>query len=311
MSHSSTDQTAIWFVFISTVALAFKGVFAKFAYVSEMSVDALLLLRFGIAAPLFWVGVYFLARKSPKLTLSQWKACSFAGLMFFFATYCDFTAISKVGVSVSRLILFTFPMMVMLINAIILRKPPTGHQWVVFLVTYVGIGMVMLPDGFTSLKGFDWAGASWALGSAFTYAVYLVTSQEIMKKLGSVRFTAASGTVTLFLMVLVVPMVTDIQQLAFPMEGVFWGFVIATVCTVLPFFMLFEGIKRCGATQASLITLTGPIITVIAAWLILDETLSSLQMLGAVVTISAVASLKSSELIGYVRKLGVFGRKFV
>ncbi|SCA57164.1 conserved membrane hypothetical protein [Candidatus Terasakiella magnetica] len=303
MPNQHADMSAILFVFISTIALAFKGVFAKFAYMADMSVDALLLLRFGIAAPLFWVGVYFMARKSAPLTASQWKTCSFAGLMFFFATYCDFTAISKIGVSVSRLILFTFPMMVMLINALLMKKPPTPHQWFVFFTTYFGIALVMAPNGMASLDGFDWVGASWALGSAFTYAVYLVTSQEIMKSLGSVRFTAASGSITLLIMLAVIPISASSEDLSFPIDGVFWATIIATACTVLPFFMLFEGIKRCGATQASLITLAGPIITVIAAWLILDETLSSLQMVGAAITIMGVASLKSTWVIDMVRKI--------
>jgi len=66
--------------------------------------------------------------------------------------------------------------------------------------------------------------------------------------------------------------------------------------------MLFEGIKRCGATQASMITLAGPVLTVIAAWLILDETLSSVQTLGASITIMGVASLKSRWVIDFFAK---------
>lgn len=302
MPDQQTDPMAILFVFLSTIALAFKGVFAKFAYMAEMSVDALLLLRFGIAAPLFWVGVWFLAKKTAPLSWSQWKACMFAGLMFFFATYCDFTAISQIGVSISRLILFTFPMMVMLINAIMNRQPPSLHQWVIFVTTYLGIAMVMAPNGLAAFDDFDWIGAGWAFGSALTYAVYLITSQEIMKTLGSVRFTAASGTVTFAIMIAVIPVSAGSEGLEFPMDGVFWAAVIAVFSTVIPFFMLFEGIKRCGATQASMITLAGPVMTVLAAWLILNETLTSIQIIGAMVTISGVASLKSSWLIGLVRK---------
>ncbi|WP_417819315.1 DMT family transporter [Terasakiella sp.] len=303
MPNQQTEPVAIFFVFMATIALSFKGVFAKFAYMAGISVDSLLLLRFAIATPLFWLGVYMLARRSAPLSWAQWKACSFAGLMFFFATYCDFTAIEKIGVSVSRLILFTFPMLVMLINAFLNKKAPSPHQWFVFATTYSGIALVMAPNGLAGFDNFDWVGAGWAMGSAFTYALYLIASQQIMKTLGSVRFTAASGTITLGIMLVVIPLSTDLDNLTFPLEGVLWGSVIATLCTVLPFFMLFEGIKRCGATQASLITLTGPILTVIAAWLILGETLNGVQIIGAAITIAGVASLKGSWAIEYVRKL--------
>lgn len=303
MTNQQTDPTAIIFVFLSTIALAFKGVFAKFAYMADMGVDALLLLRFGIAAPLFWVGVYFLARKSQPLTWAQWKACGFAGVMFFFATYCDFTAISKVGVSVSRLILFTFPMIVMLINAVMDKRMPSLHQWGVFVTTYAGILLVMLPTGLAGLDGFDWGGAAWAMGSAVTYATYLISSQEIMKSLGSVRFTAASGTITLGIMLAVIPLSATSGSITFPTDGVFWAAMIAVFCTVLPFFMLFEGIKRCGATQASLITLAGPVLTMIAAWLILGETLSPVQILGAGISILGVASLKAGWVRDVIKRL--------
>lgn len=303
MSTQQTEPTAIVFVSLATVALAFKGIFAKFAYMAGIGVDGLLLLRFGLAVPLFWLGVYFLARRTTPLTWLQWKGCMFAGFMFFFATYCDFTAIDKIGVSVSRLILFTFPMIVMLINAVMDRQMPSLHQWMVFVTTYFGISLVMMPGGVNSFDAFDWVGASWALGSAVTYAIYLITSQEIMKSLGSVRFTAASGSVTLAMMLVFIPLITDVQNISFPAEGVFWSAAIAVFCTVVPFFLLFEGIKRCGATQASLITLSGPVLTVLLAWLFLEETLTSVQILGAAITIFAVASLKSNWVFQHIRRL--------
>lgn len=308
MTDQSNDPTAITFVSIATVALAFKGVFAKFAYMSDMGVDAVLLLRFGVAVPLFWLGVVVLARKTAPLSWAQWKACTFAGVMFFLATYCDFTSISKIGVSVSRLILFTFPMIVMLINAVMSRRAPTLHQWAVFVTTYAGILLVMAPDGLQGFEHFDWIGAAWAMGSAVTYAIYLITSQEIMKSIGSVRFTAASGSVTLVIMLAVIPVSAASGSITFPLEGVFWGGMIAVFCTVIPFFLLFEGIKRCGATQASLISLTGPILTMIAAWLILDETLSTVQIIGAVITIVGVSSLKATWAFDALKRLFGFAR---
>ncbi len=302
MTNQNTEPTAITFVVLATIALAFKGVFAKFAYNAGMSVDTLLLLRFGIAAPLFWVGVYFLARHTAPLNWAQWKACIFAGAMFFVATYCDFTAISLIGVSISRLILFTFPIIVMLINAVMIRKAPSLHQWGVFFVTYLGIALVMAPHGLQTLAHFDWTGAAWAMGCAVTYAIYLIASQQIMQTLGSVRFTAASGTVTMAIMVAVIPVSVGVDNLTFPDEGVFWSACIAVGCTVIPFFMLFEGIKRCGATQTSLISLSGPVITIFLAWLLLGEKLSFVQTFGAFLTIAGVASLKSAWAIEYVRK---------
>jgi len=303
MPIKTTENQAILFVFLATIALAFKGIFAKFAYMAGMNVDGLLLLRFGIAAPLFWVGVHIMARSSAPLGWLQWRGCIFAGTMFFCATYCDFTAIGLLGVSVSRLILFTFPVIVMIINSVLMRKFPSNQQFSMFVITYFGIALVMAPRGVESLDTFDWLGAAWAMGSAVTYAIYLVTSQEIMKTIGSVRFTAASGSVTLGWMLIAIPFSGGYDGLTFPTGGIFWGSAIAIFCTAIPFFLLFEGIRRCGATQASLISLTGPVMTVILAWLILGETLNTVQLMGGAITILGVASLKSGWLISAIIKL--------
>ena len=66
--------------------------------------------------------------------------------------------------------------------------------------------------------------------------------------------------------------------LTYPSVGVFWGVVNAIACTVIPFFLLFEGIRRAGAVRASLLTLSGPVVTAVAAWAILGETLSPIQI---------------------------------
>jgi drug/metabolite transporter (DMT)-like permease len=67
--------------------------------------------------------------------------------------------------------------------------------------------------------------------------------------------------------------------------------VNAIACTVIPFFLLFEGIRRCGAVRASLLTLCGPVVTAAGAWAILGETLTPLQIAGFAITIVSVASL--------------------
>jgi len=303
MPSQITENQAFLFVFIAAVTMAFKGIFAKFAYMAGMDVDALLLLRFGIAAPLFWLGVRIFAKGSSPLNWVQWRVCILAGFMFFCATYSDFTAIKMLGVSVSRLILFTFPVIVMLINSFLARKSPSVQQFTMFAITYFGIALVMAPEGMKSLEAFDWVGAAWGMTSAISYAIYLVISQEMMKTVGSLRFTAASGTVTLILMILAVPFSEGYEGLSFPVEGIFWASMIAVFCTAIPFFLLLEGIRRCGATQASLITLTGPAMTVVLAWLILQETLDDVQMIGGALTILGVASLKSGWVIAGLVKI--------
>jgi drug/metabolite transporter (DMT)-like permease len=78
------------------------------------------------------------------------------------------------------------------------------------------------------------------------------------------------------------------------LAGIMWTAAISIFCTVIPFFLLYEGIRRVGATQASLISLSGPAMTFFAAWLFLGEVLTIPQMIGFVVVTLGVALLKNS-----------------
>jgi len=58
--------------------------------------------------------------------------------------------------------------------------------------------------------------------------------------------------------------------------------------------MLFEGIKRIGAMQSGLISMIGPVITLLVAYLFLGEKLDINQIMGIFVTISGIFIIKGS-----------------
>ena len=285
-------DSALLLVFTATVALAFKGVLARFAYAAGHGVDEVLLLRFAIAAPLFWLGVRWFARSDTPMRGVHWLQCSGAGALFFVATYADFTAVLLIGASLSRLVLFTFPIYVVLLHALLQRQPPSLRQLVTFALTYAGLALAVAPEGLAGLAGADIVGVLWAFVSAVSYALYLTASQPVMRSIGSARFTAASGSVTLLFMLLYLLFGDRFGTLAFTGAGVAWSSSIAIACTVLPFFLLFEGIRRCGASRASLVALSGPAITVVAAWVLRDERLTLLQVVGVVLVIAGIATLE-------------------
>ena len=272
-----------------------KGLLAKFVYATGMTVDGLLLLRFLIAMPFFWFGVVLFGKNRPgerkiKPVDLAWGAL-FGG-MFFLASLFDFTAVSLIDVTVSRIVLFTFPAVVMILEALHKRRFPPFRQIICFVITYVGLVLVLAPDGFGEVSQTLWYGAAWAFGSALTYAIYLYFGQRMITVIGSMHFAALINTVAGICMVTYELIAQN--PLNLNLVGVLWTVGIAIFCTVIPFFLLYEGIRRVGATQASLISLSGPAMTFFAAWLFLGEILTFAQMIGFAVVTLGVASLKNS-----------------
>ena len=63
---------------------------------------------------------------------------------------------------------------------------------------------------------------------------------------------------------------------------------MAVVSTVMPIWLMAEGIKRIGANQVSMISAIGPVITIYFGWLILNEPITPVQIAGALLVLAGV-----------------------
>jgi drug/metabolite transporter (DMT)-like permease len=69
-----------------------------------------------------------------------------------------------------------------------------------------------------------------------------------------------------------------------------YGLAIAMAvgCTVLPVFVTSEALRRIGANQVAIIGAAGPVTTIFLGWLGLEESMTLLQIAGAVLVLAGV-----------------------
>jgi len=274
------------FVLVATVGFAIKGVIAKLAYTTGITIVGLLVLRAAIAVPLFWLGARWLGASWSDVRRRDVVAAMAAGTLYLLAGYCDFTAIDRIGAGPSRVLLFTYPLLVLLLEAGRDRRAPARRELLAFGLAWPGLWLVASAGDLA-----DPAGAAWGLGSAATYAIYLFVSQRMMPRLGSVRFAVLANTGAGVALLAALPWLVTPGDLSFDAAALGWVALIAAFCTVLPFFLFFEGIRQLGAGRASVISLTGPPLTLALAWMVLGETLTWEQGLGALMVLAGVGSL--------------------
>jgi len=58
-----------------------------------------------------------------------------------------------------------------------------------------------------------------------------------------------------------------------------------------PVFAQSAAIRRIGSGQAALVGMVGPLLTIVFAWLLLDEGFSVAQMIGAALVIAGIATV--------------------
>jgi drug/metabolite transporter (DMT)-like permease len=286
----------------SGVLIAFAGVFlfsakaiiVKLCYLTyHIDSISMLTLRMGMALPFYLIiGFWKRDKEATKLSkkdLIMVIALGFLG--YYGASYLDFEGLQHIDASLERLILFSYPTVVVLLGAFWYKRKISFWQIFAILVTYVGILIIFLPVFWTPNLKYNWLGVGLIIGSSITYGSYLVASEHFVPKLGTIRFTTLAMTVScsaVLIHYLVSPSATviDLEPKLY-----LYGFIIALFCTVLPSYFISEGIRRIGSAKVGILGSVGPVATILLSVLILNETLTIYQVIGGSVIISAVVWL--------------------
>src|SRR5205085_3703924 len=112
---------------------------------------------------------------------------------YYFSSFLDFLGLQYISAGLGRLILFLYPTVVVLLSLVFLRKRPSGRELVALALTYSGLALVMahaVGAGGTDLP----LGAALVFASAVGYAIYLVAGSQVVRRVGSLRFTAYAMT---------------------------------------------------------------------------------------------------------------------
>jgi drug/metabolite transporter (DMT)-like permease len=281
----------IAFAFIGVLAFSVRPILIKLSYGAHpVSPSTLLFLRMSLSLPFFLATAWWLRAQQPRLTGQDWLALGALGFLGYYgASFLDFIGLQWVGAGVGRLILFLFPTMVLVLSFFFLKKPPTQRELAALVLSYAGIALVLSNQIEGTYEGRLFAfGVLLIFASALCYAAYLVASSQLVKRVGSMRFTACSmalATVPAWVQFMVAE---SVDSLELPAEVWTYAIILATFSTVVPVFLQAEALKRIGANHFALIGAVGPVSVAITSALGLDEPFGWAQALGGALVIFGV-----------------------
>lgn len=303
-----TDRQRAWgiaFALAGAIGFSIRPVLIKLAYGVPTVFDApvspvtLLFLRMVISLPFFVAVAWWLRAQRPAISARDGAAIGALGFVgYYAASFLDFIGLQYVGAGLGRLILFLYPTIVLLLSFFFLHARPGARHLMALALSYAGIFLVVsdrLGGGATGPLFLF--GCALVFASAFCYAVYLVAGSALVQRVGSMRFTAWSMIAS------TVPAVVQFLVLepfsALELPGAVWGYtaVMATACTVLPVFFVAEALKRIGANHFAVIGAVGPVSTLLAGAIGLEEPFTLVQVAGAALVIGGVllVSLKPQQ----------------
>ncbi len=294
---------AVGIVFLGAVLFSAKAVLVKLSLPLGIEAVPLLTLRMLFALPCYAVVLIFVEvnRVRAKASLEakptsnasgfgDWVSVIGLGVVgYYLASYFDFWGLEHISASLERVILYCYPTLVLIISATFLGRRIRLSQVVAISLCYLGILIAVGYGPATESNANSVLGIVLVFLSALTYAIFLVGSGELIPRMGVWRFTCWAMLTSTFCIVVHYSVTYPFTNLfEYPRQVYIYAAVMAIFSTVLPSFLISEGIKRIGASNAAIIGGIGPVSTIVLASIFLGETFTLPQILGTLLVIAGV-----------------------
>jgi drug/metabolite transporter (DMT)-like permease len=301
-------------VLLASAGYAFFPIFTRMLYADgRFGALDVLVWRFLLAAPVIWAALNLINQRAKNLTpqppLQEERGSRrlpvrgllLLGVLFAALAATALLSLERLPASTYVVIIYTYPALVALLSLVILRERLPGIGWLALGLTLIGV-VLTVPTLFTDLQQVDAdrqrvlvSGVLLTLLNALLYALYIVLSgrllrgQSALAKASAWGITGSAGVSAVVLLV---------RGLVIPGNLAEWGSLvgIVIVCTVIPIFAFYAGIRLLGAARAAIVATIEPVMTLSLAALILGERMGIIQVLGAALIIASVVLLQADSL---------------
>lgn len=278
---------------IGAVMFAGKAVIVKWLYINHpIDTVSLLALRMLFSLPFYiiilvWDKIIF--PSDIRLTKKEWAWMLAIGLLgYYLASFFDFWGLQYISAGLERLVLFIYPTLVLVISAIFFKKKIEKIQYIALIITYLGIVLAFVPEIKLGMQKNILLGAFLIFLSALTYAMYLIGNGEMVKKIGSTLFTCYAMLISTAMVI--IHYFISAKTNLFHYEPIVYqqSMIMAVFCTVIPSFLVSEGIQRIGSGNTAIIGSFGPMATIFMASYFLNESFNNWQITGTVFILAGV-----------------------
>ncbi len=256
-------------------------------YMSPLAYNACRLVCAGVLS----VAVMLIAKAYKPMPLEDFKKLAKFGILgFFLNQFFIMFGLDQTTAGNSSLVFATLPVEVALINRFFRIEAVSRRTTAGIIVGLLGVVLVVMGSNKEfSLFGPHLIGAVFLLLGQFCFGYYTVFVRELTEKYSVYQviayITACSAGLYL---VIALPDLVRTEWNTLPRAAVYSFLFSSTFAQVVANFVWIWVIGRLGSTRASLSQYLCPIVSIIFAWIYLDETLGVFQCTGAVVILSGL-----------------------
>jgi drug/metabolite transporter (DMT)-like permease len=270
-----------------------KAIFIKLAYQDLANGALLLAWRMIFALPVFViVGALTLRRRrlagQAALTAVQvLRAIGTGFIGYYVAAILDFKGLEYISAQMERLVLFTYPIFVMLLGWAFFGQRLTRLGLLGGFITYCGLAVVFGSGLFAGGEGVI-TGTLLVLGAALSFALYQLLAKRNIQVLGAALFTAISLSTSAVAAILHYVVESGGMDFSAPPRFLMLAAGTAVIATILPSFLMNAGMAKIGPQSVAMISTLSPVVTIALAVWILGEPFTWADALGSALVLAGV-----------------------
>jgi drug/metabolite transporter (DMT)-like permease len=244
-------------------------------------------IRYAIVCLVFIVFFVLIKRPTKKAKQDHWLLfwSGFVGITTYFIF--ESKGIELTTASSASMIIATVPIYSMLVDIFYFKNPVKPIQWVGILLSIAGVFMIIRPDTAFSVSKNFFIGNMLMLGACFSWVLYSILSKKLHYRFSSMEISAFQSFYAAWPFFLLSLME---KTKWVPIIGNHWLHLLflALLCSVLSYFLYQVSLKNLGITIVSAYINLIPVVGVIGSVWLLDETVTTSQIIGGFIVILAL-----------------------
>ena len=294
MATRALSGTAFATLLLVALMMGSNHVAARIAFNSGVDVATAVTVRSLITASV--LAVLIVSQRVPLAFTARHKRFLPAiGLLVGVQSLCLYSAVSRLPVVLALLAFNTYPLWTALWDRLLYKNKP--ERATLLAMPIILIGLCLALDVFGAASGLgaagQWArigsGVAFAMTAAATFGLALVFTQHEAGALDG-RLRTASTMLTTGIIALGVVALQGGFHLPQATSG-WWGLAALTFLYGTAFTIMFTVLPSLGVAGNSAIMNVEPVFALVLAWLVLGQSIASIQVVGALVVVGTVIAL--------------------
>lgn len=276
-------------VFLATVFLSTKSIWAKLIYLDSLSPLNVLACRAVLSLPFFLIPMIRFDWNSVNKS-KVFKYSFFGAILYLSSSIADFIGLLYISASLERAVLFTFPIYVFLLSSDLSRI--TFSKVVLIVSTVLGLAIMFNPTVDNHLID-TLIGISLVLLSAIFWALFIIYSKRAVSNISPTIFTSTYMCITTVLLLFgfIIDSKNFTTFLTLQTHTMIYLVFLAIFCSIIPSYLMSFGLKKINASLAAVISAMGPIVTLGLDVVILNHYLGLNEIIGAIIVTLCVTCL--------------------